>query len=66
MDMDERKKKERQLIVATVLALAIFAAGLFLLPILTEKILLGIVLVLIAGALFFTNNTGRYICKQTC
>ncbi len=64
MDMDERKKKERQLIVATVLALAIFAAGLFLLPILTEKILLGIVLVLIAGALFFTNNTGRYICKR--
>ena len=64
MDMDERKKKERQLIVATVLALAIFAAGLFLLPILTEKILLGVVLVLIAGALFFTNNTGRYICKR--
>ena len=64
MDRDERKKKERQLIVATVLALAIFAAGLFLLPILTEKILLGIVLVLIAGALFFTNNTGRYICKR--
>ncbi len=64
MDTTERKRKERQLIVITVISLAIFAAGWFLLPILTEKILLGVVLVLIAGALFFTNNTGRYICKR--
>ena len=64
MDMTERKRKELQLIITTVLALAVFAAGLFFLPILTEKILLGVVLVLIAGALFFTNNTGRYICKR--
>ena len=43
---------------------AIFAAGWLFLPILAEKILLGVVLVLIAGALFFTNNTGRYVCKR--
>ena len=64
MDMTERKQKERQLIITTVLALVIFAAGLFFLPILAEKILLGVVLVLIAGALFFSNSTGRYICKR--
>ena len=64
MDMTERKKKERQLIIATVLAMVIFAAGLFFLPVPAEKILLGVILVLIAGALFLTNNTGRYICKR--
>ena len=53
MDMTERKQKERQLIITTVLALVIFAAGLFFLPILAEKILLGVVLVLIAGGLFY-------------
>ena len=60
MDITERKRKERQLIVHTVVSLAIFAAGWLFLPILTEKILLGVVLVLIAGALYFSNNTGRY------
>ena len=64
MDMTERKKKERQLIIVTVLAMVIFAAGLFFLPVPAEKILLGVILVLIAGALFLTNNTGRYICKR--
>ena len=57
------KRKERQLIVHTVVSLAIFAAGWLFLPILTEKILLGVVLVLIAGALYFSNNTGRYVCN---
>ncbi len=64
MDMTERKRKERQLIITAVLAMVIFAAGLLFLPILTEKILLGVVLVLIAGSLFFVNNTGRYVCKR--
>ena len=64
MDITERKRKERQLIVHTVVSLAIFAAGWLFLPILTEKILLGVVLVLIAGALYFSNNTGRYVCKR--
>ena len=64
MDMTERKKKERQLIIATVLAMVIFAAGLFFLPIPAEKILLGVILVLIVGAAFLTSNTSRYICKR--
>ena len=64
MDITERKRKERQLIVHTVVSLAIFAAGWLFLPVLTEKILLGVVLVLIAGALYFSNNTGRYVCKR--
>ena len=40
MDITERKRKERQLIVHTVVSLAIFAAGWLFLPVLTEKILL--------------------------
>ena len=44
MDMTERKRKERQLIITTALALVIFAAGWLFLPILTEKILLGVIL----------------------
>ena len=64
MDMTERKRRQRQLIVAAVLVVALFAAGWFTLPLLAERILLGVVLLLIAGAMFFTNNTGRYICKR--
>jgi len=64
MDMTERKKKMRQLTVAVAMALVVFAAGCFFLPILTEKILLGVVLLLILGSLFLTSNTGRYVCKR--
>ena len=64
MDMTERKKKMRQLTVAVAIVLVVFAAGCFFLPILTEKILLGVVLLLILGSLFLTSNTGRYVCKR--
>ncbi len=64
MDNAERKKKERQLIAAAVMAMIVFAAGWLALPILSEKILLGAALVLAMGALFFSNDTGRYICKR--
>ena len=64
MDLAERKKKERQMITAAVLFAAIFGAGWIWLPVITEKILLGAVLILIAGSLFFSNDTGRYICKR--
>ncbi len=64
MENAERKKKERQLIVAVCMAMAVFAAGWFALPVLSEKVLLGVSLVLIVGALFFSNDTGRYICKR--
>ena len=64
MDMTERKRKERQLIIVAVIAAAIFAAGWIFLPILAEKILLGVILVLIVGAMYLDNSTGRYICKR--
>ena len=64
MDLAERKKKERQMITAAVLFAAIFGAGWAWLPVITEKILLGAVLILTAGSLFFSNDTGRYICKR--
>ena len=64
MDLAERKKKQRQLIGAAVIFAVLFGIGWAALPILTEKILLGAVLLLAAGSLFFTNDTGRYICKR--
>ncbi len=64
MDMTERKRKERQLLICALAAAVVFAAGWLLLPILTEKILLGVVLVLVMGAVFLTGNTGRYVCKR--
>ena len=64
MDNAERKKKEQQLLIACVTALAVFAVGWFALPILSEKILLAAVLLLMLGSLFFSNDTGRYICKR--
>ena len=41
-----------------------FFAGWLTLPVLSEKILLGVVLLLAAGSFFFSNDTGRYICKR--
>ncbi len=64
MDNAARKKKEIQLIAACALSVVIFAVGWFTLRILSAKILLGVVLVLICGTLFFSNDTGRYICKR--
>ncbi len=64
MDTAERNKRQTQLIVTAVISVIVFAAGCFLLPVLSEKILLGVLLVLIAGTLFFTDDTGRYICKR--
>ena len=64
MDLAERKKKERQIIVVTIICAAVFFAGWLTLPVLSEKILLGVVLLLAAGSFFFSNDTGRYICKR--
>ncbi len=64
MDDAERKKKERQLIIAAVTAMVVFAAGWLTLPVLSEKVLLGAALVLIVGTLFFSSDTGRYVCKR--
>ena len=64
MDLAERKKKERQIIVVTIICAAVFFAGWLTLPVLSEKILLGVVLLLAAGSFFFSNATGRYICKR--
>ena len=64
MDISASKKREKQIIVTAVLAAVVFASGWFLLPLLSEKLLLGAVLVLIMGTLFFSNDTGRYVCKR--
>ena len=59
MDNAARSQKEKQLIAACIISLVIFAAGWLTLPILSAKILLAVVLLLIAGTLFFSNDTGR-------
>ena len=64
METADRKKKEIQLITAAVISVAIFVIGWFTLSAISAKILLGIVLVLICGALFMTGDTSRYICKR--
>lgn len=64
METADRKKKEIQLITAAVISVAIFVIGWFTLSAISAKILLGVVLVLICGALFMTGDTSRYICKR--
>ena len=64
METADRKKKEMQLITAAVISVVIFVVGWFTLSTLSAKILLGVVLLLICGALFMTGDTGRYICKR--
>ena len=64
MDFAQNKKKGRQLLAATVMSVVIFGIGWVALPLLSEKILLGIVLLLVCGMLFFSNDTGRYVCKR--
>ena len=64
METADRKKKEMQLITAAVISVVIFMVGWLTLSTLSAKILLGVVLLLICGALFMTGDTGRYICKR--
>ncbi|MCR4706424.1 MAG: ABC transporter permease [Clostridiales bacterium] len=61
--MDSAKSANKKAIIAALLALAL-VVGCILLPLSSEKILCAVVVVLIAGALFFRNDTGRYVCKR--
>lgn len=61
--MDSAKFANKKAIIAALLALAL-VVGCILLPLSSEKILCAVVVVLIAGALFFRNDTGRYVCKR--
>ncbi len=61
--MDSAKPANKKAIIAALLALALIV-GCILLPLPSEKILCAVVVVLIAGALFFRNDTGRYVCKR--
>ena len=58
MYMDSAKSANKKAIIAALLALAL-VVGCILLPLSSEKILCAVVVVLIAGALFFRNDTGR-------
>ena len=56
--------KKRKMIIVAVLAAVLAVLGWIFLPILSAKILSTAVLLLICGTLFFSNDTGRYICKR--
>ncbi len=64
MDNAEKNKKMKQMIAAGIICAVIFAVGWALVPVMSARILLGVSLLLIAGTLFFSNDTGRYICKR--
>jgi len=64
MERTDWKKREGRVIFAGLICAVLFGVGWYALPILTEKILLGVVLLLAMGALFLTGGTGRYICKR--
>ena len=58
MDATETNRRKRHLIVAAVSVVTVFIIGWFTLPILTEKILLGVTLLLIAGAMLGLTGCG--------
>ena len=64
MDYEDRKRKQRQVLIAAVIAVVVFGVGCAVLPVTSEKVLLGVVLFLSAGSLFFSNDTARYISKR--
>ncbi|MBQ8162075.1 MAG: ABC transporter permease [Clostridia bacterium] len=64
MDLTQRDLRRKQLLVTCILGAVLFGAGWLFLPVLSEKILLGAVILLLTGTLFFSNDTGRYICKR--
>ena len=64
MDLTQRSRKSRQMLITGGIMAAHLLVGWILLPVLSEKILLFAVLSLIFGAMFLGSNTGRYICKR--
>ena len=64
--MDSAMKAERmkKLLITVGACLVFFAVAQAFLPLPSEKILLGAVLVLLVGTRFFENDTGRYVCKR--
>ncbi len=64
MDATAHTRKGKQMLAAGLIMAVVFCVGWLTLPILSAKILLGVVLLLLAGTLYFTNDTGRYVCKR--
>ncbi len=64
MDLEMQRKRRSQMLTAVAITAIIAITGCILLPMLFEKLLLIAVLALIIGALFFSNDTGRYVCKR--
>lgn len=64
MEMTMRSERMRKLLVTALICAVVFIAACFLLPLLSEKILLGVVLLLFVGMKFLTSDTGRYVCKR--
>ena len=66
-DMDAiavKPDRTKKMVITLAVFAVCFALALMFLPVVSEKIVAGIVLVLFAGMLFMSNDTGRYICKR--
>ena len=64
MDATETNRRKRHLIVAAVSVVTVFIIGWFTLPILTEKILLGVTLLLIAGGVLIAAGGGYWMLQK--
>ena len=64
MDLETRQKRRRQLLIALAIVGLIALLGVIFLPMWFEKLALVVILALMMGALFFSNDTGRYVCKR--
>lgn len=64
MDTTVETGRMKKMVVTLLVFAVCFALAFVLLPIVTEKILAGLILILLAGMLFMSNDTGRYICKR--
>ena len=64
MDTTVKPDRMKKMVATLLVFAALFAVAFIFLPVLSEKILAGVVLVLLAGMLFLSNDTGRYVCKR--
>ncbi len=64
MDTVVKTDRKRKMLITLAVFAVCFLLALLFLTILLEKILVGVILVLLSGMLFMSNDTGRYICKR--
>lgn len=64
MDTAVKTDRTRKMLITLAVFAVCFLLALLFLPVLLEKVLVGVILVLFSGMLFMSNDTVRYICKR--